>query len=296
MKKIGIIGLSEGNGHPYSWSAAFNGYNVDVMKDCPYPVIPQYLSQQNFPHDAIRDAKVSHIWTQDKYLSKHIAKASYINNIVEDYKEMIGKVDAILLARDDYKNHVKMSLPFIQAGLPIFIDKPISISKKDIDQIFEHEQYNGQIFTASITSGAKEFKLSSNETNKIGKLEYIDATVMKRWDKYAIHIIEPVLNLIGEQGKIVSHDTLKTKEKTILSLHWESGLVTTFSSLGEIPTPISIRLFGEKNHKELVFLDTFYALKATLQRFIDIIQKKEDPLNKNKVYQIVDIIERGLHK
>ena len=23
--KLGIIGLSEGNGHPYSWSAIFNG-------------------------------------------------------------------------------------------------------------------------------------------------------------------------------------------------------------------------------------------------------------------------------
>ena len=30
--KIGIIGSSDGNGHPYSWSAIFNGYNKKLWK------------------------------------------------------------------------------------------------------------------------------------------------------------------------------------------------------------------------------------------------------------------------
>ena len=37
--KLGIIGISEGNGHPYSWAAIFNAYNPEIMKTCPYPVI-----------------------------------------------------------------------------------------------------------------------------------------------------------------------------------------------------------------------------------------------------------------
>lgn len=30
--KIGILGYTEGNGHPYSWSAMFNGYNKEIME------------------------------------------------------------------------------------------------------------------------------------------------------------------------------------------------------------------------------------------------------------------------
>ena len=38
--KLGIIGMTEGNGHPYSWSAIFNRYDVDAMtKECPFPGI-----------------------------------------------------------------------------------------------------------------------------------------------------------------------------------------------------------------------------------------------------------------
>ena len=39
--KLGIIGMSDGNGHPYSWSAIFNGYNRDEMQKCTFPVIPE---------------------------------------------------------------------------------------------------------------------------------------------------------------------------------------------------------------------------------------------------------------
>ena len=44
--KIGIIGMSHGNGHPYSWSAIVNGYDHEYMKDCPFPVIQDYLKKQ----------------------------------------------------------------------------------------------------------------------------------------------------------------------------------------------------------------------------------------------------------
>ena len=31
--KIGILGMTEGNGHPYSWSAMFNGYTKEYMDE-----------------------------------------------------------------------------------------------------------------------------------------------------------------------------------------------------------------------------------------------------------------------
>ena len=61
--RLGVVGLSEGNGHPYSWSAIFNGCDMAYMKDCGFPVIPEYLSKQRFPDDCIPDAHVTHIWT-----------------------------------------------------------------------------------------------------------------------------------------------------------------------------------------------------------------------------------------
>ena len=44
MLKVGIIGYNNGNGHPYSYSAIFNGFNKkELLKNCPYPIIQKYL-------------------------------------------------------------------------------------------------------------------------------------------------------------------------------------------------------------------------------------------------------------
>ena len=44
--KIGILGFTEGNGHPYSWSAMFNHYDKEEMERVSneaFSVIANYL-------------------------------------------------------------------------------------------------------------------------------------------------------------------------------------------------------------------------------------------------------------
>lgn len=291
---LGIIGLSQGNGHPYSWSAIFNGYNEKYMKDCPFPVIPKYLSKQNFPRDAITKAEVTHIWTQDRDISLHIAKAANIKNVVDNYTDLIGKVDAILLARDDYDLHYEMSIPFIEAELPIYIDKPIAVNLYEAKKIFSKEQYEGQIFTCSAIQYAKEFILADKEKESIGNLNYVDACIKGPWDRYSIHIIEPVLKIIGAQGGIVETQKTNSRKNVVLTVLWESGLITTFSVFLDTESPCVIRLFGENGYKQKMFNDTFYAFKSALQDFVDISLERKKNNIKNFSLKAVSIVEKGI--
>ena len=79
---IGIIGISDGNGHPYSWSAIINGYNKNYIDNCPYPIIIDYLKKNNPPSKNFQNFKITHIWTQDINISKNIALIGNIPNIV----------------------------------------------------------------------------------------------------------------------------------------------------------------------------------------------------------------------
>ena len=69
--KIGIIGSSDGNGHLYL-GQLFLMDIIKIMEDCEFPAIPNYLNKQKFPDVQIADAKITHIWTQDKNLSKKL--------------------------------------------------------------------------------------------------------------------------------------------------------------------------------------------------------------------------------
>ena len=63
--KLAMLGMVDGNGHPYSWSAIFNGYNREEMSKCPFAGIPQYLFKQPYGTLSIPGAHVTHVWTDD---------------------------------------------------------------------------------------------------------------------------------------------------------------------------------------------------------------------------------------
>ena len=80
--QIGIIGESIGNGHPFSWTAIFNGYFPDVMKlNCDFPVIPNYLAQQDWSTDHIPITK-SHIFGHKTLIEQSYCRYLYVSKTV----------------------------------------------------------------------------------------------------------------------------------------------------------------------------------------------------------------------
>ena len=296
--KLGVIGLSEGNGHPYSWGAILNGYNAEAMEMCGFPVIPRYLEQQSWPESRIQGAEVVSVWTQDEKLSQMVSIAARIPNIAAVPEDMIGEVDAILLARDDAENHFELASPFLKAGLPVYIDKPIALSLADLNKLYELEQYAGQIFTCSALRYSNELMLSCGDRQEIGDIRQIVAFTPKSWAKYAVHIIEPVLNMLPESDEPVrfrggmlkrfSDDSAGT-----LTVDWRSGIQTSFFATGDGVTSISIRIVGTKGFKDLVFSDSFSAFKSALEIFLEGVRSRSEASPKAFNKLVVTLLEKG---
>lgn len=292
--KLGIIGLSEGNGHPYSWAAICNGFDMEYMKDCPFPVIPKYLSKEKYPDNFIDNAVVTHIWTQDRRISEHVAHASKIANIVDDYHDMIGVVDGILLARDDAENHFEMCRDFVQAGMMIYIDKPLAFDIDTAKKIFALEKFDGQIFSCSAMKYAREMDENIDRIKALGHIDYIDATVMKIWDNYSPHIIDPVLRILGDSFEIEEAVKVKNKNTQGCLFTLASGTVVMLTAHRNENTPISLRLFGEHGFLEIAFEDTFYAFRGAIKNFIKSIEQRKSCITQAHIMKMVEIIERGL--
>lgn len=291
--RLGIIGLSDGNGHPYSWAAIFNGYDPAAMASCPFPAIPDYLAKQVFPRDQIRGARVTHVWAQDKAVAQHVAAASLIPTVVDSYEGMIGEVDAVLLARDDAEHHLEMSIPFLNAGLPIYIDKPVSLTLGDLSALYEHQRFPGQIFSCSALRYSSDFQLSASERERLGEIRTVTASAPKSWEKYGVHIVEPVLNMLGifrEPARVVSR---RAGDVTIVSAEW-GPLAATFTCLGSAPAEFKINIEGAAASKHMVFADTFAAFKRALEAFVDGVRSRTEKIPRVELEAVVSILERGM--
>jgi hypothetical protein len=280
--------MSDGNGHPYSWSAICNGYSPLEMAKCSFPAIPEYLSMQSWPQARLPAVEVTHVWTQDDELSKKISRASRVRNIVHTPEAMIGHVDGILLARDDVENHRQFAEPFIAAGLPIYVDKPFALSHQAALDFFALATRPAQIFSCSALRFAKEMLLTNKDIENIGGITHILAQVPKSWERYAIHVIEPILKNCGPMSNIrnVRIHTLGAYGDGIgMSFDWgDVGGTCEIRALGSEPSPISVEYSGPNGVLKTHFVDPFSAFKIALDVFLhdSVIGRKshsEETLN-----------------
>lgn len=294
--RLGVIGMSEGNGHPYSWSAICNGYDREAMEDCGFPAIPAYLSKRRFPEEAIGNAVVSHVWTQHVEDTAHIARAARIPNVCKALTDMLGEVDGVLLARDDARNHFSLAAPFLDAGLPIYIDKPVALSLRDLDRLFARQRFDGQIFTCSALRFSPELKLSADDAEEIGPIRAVYASTPKDWERYGHHVIEPTLALLGDQGEPARVETLKAAGGIVeMTVSWESGVRAHFTAAGpNTACPLSFRVLGANGWRDLSFRDAFPAFKNALLEFVTGISNRGPRADQDLIRRSIGLLEQGI--
>ncbi|MBO9599184.1 MAG: oxidoreductase, partial [Cohnella sp.] len=121
--RLAMLGMVEGNGHPYSWSAIFNGYHSEELAKCPYDVIRDYLRKEPEDKLQIEGARVTHIWADDPEDALRVAATARIPHVVRRPEDVIGQVDAVIIPTGE--GQVERCHPFVEAGIPVFADKPL---------------------------------------------------------------------------------------------------------------------------------------------------------------------------
>jgi predicted dehydrogenase len=241
--KIGIIGMSAGNAHPYSWSSIINGqFDAAEITRVGYPAVAAYL-QANSDTIGITDARVTHVWTQDPAISRSIAHSAGISHVVTDAVDMIRQVDAVILSRDDPGNHREMAHPFIEAGIPIFIDKPLAGTLDDLSYFASASAAGKLIMSCSSMRYSTEARNAKIEFPSLGKLELIVATGKKDWLKYGVHMLECVSMLLDDASPAtVKH--ISEQGKDIVHLTFPNGLQVLINLFYDISPTFQLTVFG----------------------------------------------------
>lgn len=286
---LGIMGMSPGNGHPYSWAAICNGYNKKAMASCPFGVIPQYLALQKFPAARLKGAAVTHIWTQERKISKHIAAASLIKNIVDNATDMIGKVDAVLLARDDGENHLQMAKPFIEAGVPILIDKPLTDREDDLRQFVKYYE-QGKIIMSCSSARFSRSVLELKKQNKLGKILTANGVSPKYWRTYGIHLIEAIYAVMG--GGIESVQNVGKKDEEIVHLQYKDGRHAVLQTFAHI-TSGNMFFYGKKDCASTGDSDAFFQFKNMISHFIGWLRTGQPPFDWHETAEMAKVVIAG---
>ncbi|MES2508205.1 MAG: Gfo/Idh/MocA family oxidoreductase [Verrucomicrobiota bacterium] len=291
--RLAMLGMIEGNGHPYSWSGIINGYNPAEMAKCPYPGITAYMGRQ--PLEAIRipGARVTHIWTDEPADAPKVAAASLIEHVVGRPEDVIGQVDAVIIATDDGDDHVRRVRPFIEAGLPVFIDKPMATNMADLRQFAQWHQEGKTLLSTSGMRYAPEMRLSESQRAHLGDLRWITSFTCKTWERYGIHALEAVEPLMGTG--FVSVQAHSDGGGDVMHVTHRSGVRLTLGALHDAYGSFgAVHLYGTKGDLALKHGDTYHAFRAQLVAFIHMLQTGVRPLPFDETVELMAVIIAGI--
>lgn len=292
--RIGILGMTEGNGHPYSWSAMFNGYDRGEMETCGFPVIPRYLEKQPLETFGIPGAKISCICCTgfaQREEAEHIARAARIPTVYDDPKEMIGNVDAVIVATDVGDEHVERCRPFVEAGIPMFIDKPLVNKEEDLKTFLQWRKEGAKFITSSSMRYCKEYEPYYRTHYELGEFVYICSPMPKKYETYGIHALEAMCPLLG-QGFLSVRNT-GTYERAVVHIKHKNGCnVNVIQGIGMAGAGMTV--IGTAGSQYLQCGDSYYAFKKQLDLFVHWLRTGKEPFPFAESVELMKLVIGGL--
>jgi predicted dehydrogenase len=226
--------------------------------------------------------------------------------LVEKPADMIGKVDGMLVEALEGGVHLDRARPFLEKGIPCFIDKPFACSTADAKKIAAlAAKHKTVVFSSSSLRYAPDVvSFLGEDTKKLGKivgaLSYGPAPYADSKGEvprnpglyhYGIHAIEVMYTLMGPgcARLTCSHE----EDVDVVSGQWKDGRVATVRGLRSGASGYGFVAFCEKGIKHVPIRTTFI-YRELLKQIVTFFEDKKSPVDVAVSTEIMAFIEAAL--
>lgn len=156
-----------------------------------------------------------------------------IDQVLDDPKEMLGKVDAVLITARDGKYHLEFAKPFLEAGIPLFVDKPFTADLSEAETLVALAKKNNvPLCGGSCLKYSKDVQYFKNfvETTDLDVMGGSLSAPVQLYSPhsgfyfYAAHLAEVTLEIFGYQPQSVT--AVKHEDSVCCMVHYDKFTVS----------------------------------------------------------------------
>jgi predicted dehydrogenase len=218
--------------------------------------------------------------------------------LVDRPEDMLGKVDGMLIESQEGGVHWRRARPFLEAGLPCFVDKPFTCGVADAKKLVDlAREKKVPIFSASSLRYAPdlvEFMANPKRGQVIGALTYGPAHLHERNPglyHYGIHAVEILYTLMGRgcERVVATHE----RDVDLVTGQWKDGRVASVRGIRSGKSDYGCLVFTEQGVQPVPIRAT-YIYRELLKQVVKMFETKEAPLDPAETVEIVAFIEAAL--
>jgi predicted dehydrogenase len=219
--------------------------------------------------------------------------------IVGSIADLLDQVDAVLIESVDGQMHVERTLPVIEAGLPVFVDKPFTTNTTDASRIIEAAETRGVPLTsASALRYALEVQAVKNQPSDVGPIRGVDtygpANLHPRNPglfHYGVHAVEMLYTLMGTGCQSVS--CFFTQDAEVVVGEWADGRLGTVRGTRYGTYGFGFTAFGQQRTISAA-IDSRYYYRELLKIVVGMFQTRQWPLTAQELWEPVAFQEAAL--
>jgi predicted dehydrogenase len=179
-----------------------------------------------------------------------------------------------------------MARPFIDAGIPIFIDKPLALSIPELEYFVNENGKGKLIMSCSSMRYANECMVVRQERAALGKLEFATAVGKKDWNKYGVHLLEALFSVLDDP-RPVSVRHIGQHGRDIVHITFDNGFQSVVSLFMDITPTFQLSVFGQTGWRLMDIKNSYSMFRDNIIEFIRSVQEGKARLSFDKTERII---------
>ena len=175
------------------------------------------------------------VWGEPENIAytRQYAQAGAIPRLVDDPSDLLDMVDAAVIVHQHAQYHVAAARPFVDAGIPTFVDKPFCYRVPEGRDLLELARYRGTPVTSfSMVGFGPEVDDMAAQVRALAPVSH--AVIAGRSDIhsphggvffYGIHVLERLFGVFGDDVETVR--ATRHRDQTTVHLCYRTGMLAT---------------------------------------------------------------------
>lgn len=240
--------------------------------------------------------RVTHIWGETAELAKVAAEKGAIPKVVTDWKKLAGEVDGIMIDHRHGDEHGEVARYFLEAGIPTFVDKPITCNLSEAKQLFAlAERKKCPLITFSSKPLLKAFQ---GALKKIGRENVVifnssgPSNLLSKYGGiffYGIHQVDCAVEVFGTDAQSVCLH--RSGGNAVATIEFSGGRLATLNLIESYPAGFHWRFCTDHGDYVLTDKNDPIPYLQTAKLVWDFVSTGDLPFTRERMLAPIAILE-----
>jgi len=211
-----------------------------------------------------------------------------VDRVVSTPEELVPLVDAALMLGRDGGRHAAQALPFLQAGKPCFVDKPLALNVEDADTMLRAAEASGApLMSCSAIRYSLELEAARDRLAALGTIRHCSLCGPGELFFYGVHLADLLVSLMGSGVQAVAD--LREAMADLVTVSYGAGRTAALQVLRGAAVGFHVQLVGTEGRFETEIADAHF-YRACMAAFAQMLKTGQEPIPHEEMSVVVAVL------